>query len=214
MRMVEMVHSGFAAMVICWLACAPALACEGEVLFQDDFSTRTPGWPQAHGVAIENGRLVITVEANEAATFISEAGQYARFELCVELRQEVSDPKTGWGGLVFWAADDNNYFLFEVATNGYVALSQKSYGTWVHGLVVKSTQGVVKPGPPPNRLRVVTGTSSLFPMARFFVNDTEVFAYVSRNTTGSPKKIGLAGNAPKDRKALFRFDDIRVTKAP
>jgi hypothetical protein len=203
-----------AALVASCLAGAPALACEGEVLFEDDFSAAKPGWPQSEGVAVENGRLVMTVEANQAATLVSEAGQYAKFELCAELRQEVSDPRTGWGGLVFWAADDNNYFLFEVATNGYAALSQKSYGTWFHGLVVKSTQGVVKPGPLPNRLRVVTGTSSLFPMARFFVNDTEVFTYVSRNTTGSPKKIGVAGNAPKDRKALFRFDDIKVTKAP
>jgi len=201
--------AGAAGLLALLMLSTPALACEGSsVLFEDDFSFADPAWGGFDGTAIENGVMTISIEATRGYTLENQAGFYADFDMCVDVVQRNDDPGTAWASLLFWGVDYENFYTFDVATNGYIKVSRLQNNRWLSPVEWTLTDGIVNAGETPNRLRVVVRGN----VATAFVNGQQVAQF-----RGQPPAdgglIGVYGAASETAAASYDFDDLRITSA-
>lgn len=191
-------------------ACAlPALACEGtSVLFEDDFSFRDPAWGNYDGTTIEGGTLSIEVNQGGGYTLLNQSGLYQDFDVCVDLVQHNDDPSNAWASIAFWGQDYENYYTFDVATNGYIKVSRLQNNRWLSPVEWTLTEGVVNAGEEANHLRVV-GQGNV---ATVFVNGQQVAKFRGQPPEGG-SLIGIYGAASTTSGATYDFTGFKVTTA-
>jgi len=205
--MVRYLAAGVAALAM--LASAgQSFACEGSsVLFEDDFATADPSWGNYSDMKIGNGVLTLLVNPASSYALENQSGYFeGNYDVCVDVIQKNTDPATSWAGVLFWGTDYDNYYLFQVATNGYIAVARKQKGKWLNPVNWFQTEGTVKSGTESNQLRVViTGNK-----VTGYVNGKELLTFKGQPPDGGGL-LGIYGNSPKDAAASYDFDNFKVT---
>ena len=187
----------------------PALACEGStVLFEDDFSFRDPAWGNYDGTIIADGALTIEVNQGGGYTLLNQASLYEDFDVCVDLVQHNDDPTNAWASIAFWGLDYENYYTFDVATNGYIKVSRLQNNRWLSPVDWTLTEGVVGQGEQVNHLRVV-GQGNV---ATVFVNGQQVAKFRGQPPQGG-SLLGIYGAASTTAGATYDFTNFKVTTA-
>lgn len=187
-----------------------ALACKGpEILYDDTFDSQDSSWGQYDGMEFKDGALTVKPAAGGNYRLQNEASLYDDFDVCVDLVQKNPDPANAFGGIIFWAADYENYYVFVVAANGYVELLRLQRNKWLTPLPWTKLEDTIKPGAEVNQLRVVAKGRDV----TLFVNDKEV-----RKIKGQPpqggSKLGLYSELTNKIEGEFVYDNFVVTNVP
>ena len=197
------------------IACSPAFACKGKSLFSDDFREVDESWgTDAASVTVEDGRVKIKADPNSGYKILYPSTSFDNFDYCVTARMPnnlAATNPTGdaTGGLLFWASDYANFFIFEVSANGMVAVERMTKSKWTTILNWRKAEGVnVGPGAK-NRLRVTASNGSL----TFTINETRVGTIKAPQPEGAGQ-VGLRAQSEKGKRDAWKFSDLLVTDAP
>jgi hypothetical protein len=188
----------------------PGWACQGKtIIFEDTFQDESGGWEEDKDAKVKNSAMVVTIvpqntvlpELN-ATFFVKDA------DLCME-GSFPSQPQGSGIGLIFWASDYKNYYLFLVKHSGSTVLTRRTDGKWVNifdqdSPLVKTERGAV------NLVRVVIKGN----LISTFVNGSKI-----KDTRAQPpqgeSRFGFYTQIDKPQQAedarIFTFKSYRVT---
>ena len=192
---------------------SPAFACKGpNNLFSDDFREVDESWgTDPASVSVEDGKVKIKADANSGYKILYPTTSFDSFDYCVSVRMpnnvHVTNP-TGdaTAGLIFWASDYSNFFVFEVSANGQVGVERQIKSKFTTILAWRAVDGVNTGPGAKNRLRVTASGNSL----TFMINDTKVGSIKAPQPDGGGQ-IGLYAQSEKDRRDAWKFFDLAVT---
>jgi hypothetical protein len=192
------------------LAGASAYACQGKtVLFEDNFETLEPTWgAKDDAFYLEDGRLVLKPGLDEYYSALNTAGFYDNIDYCVRIYSVNADPAgNSFAGVMFWATDYDNYYYALIAGDGAVGIFRRQ-----RGKTLKQTDWTVfdaanKGKEAVNELRVVT----IGKEASVYVNG-KLFKTMKGQPPENGQEIGVRATSSKGEKAIYAFDDIKVTE--
>jgi hypothetical protein len=188
---------------------AHAACTSGTVLFQDDFDSLQPTWGEGAGwLKVDAGRLAASPPPGSTDWAANTAGVYDDVDLCVTVTTLTGvTPDDARVGLVFWYADENNFYAFEYAPNGKASVWRRQRGKWLAQIKWADAPGALPGDGAENQLQVTTSGGE----ARFFVNGQE-FKTLSGSPPENGQGIGLIAGSPDAGAARFAFDNLRVMK--
>jgi hypothetical protein len=204
----------FARVVIAGLAlaigCSAADACQGsKVLFEDKFTTADPTWgPQSDKFKIAGGKAIMTAPLNNDYWAWNTGFVFEDADICytVTLVDKVSDPTKTYAGLMFWVADNQNFYVFLTSPNGSFKVSRRVAGQWVNDPIAWTPADALKQGPnQPNAVRVKLEGNTVTAE----INGKQVISFHAQPPSRA-SAIGLqtlSGPAPD----AYAFSDLKVT---
>lgn len=142
------------------------------------------------------------------ATFLTRSGDY-----CLDGSFPKSVPKLGIVGLVFWAADYNNLFDFQVTSAGRAQLFRKATGNWI--TVLDNTSAAVKTAPgSSNEVRVVAKDG----LMDLYVNGQKIGAMRAQMPASGNLRFGFyfeigSGTPDSPDARVFNLKDYSVNAA-
>ena len=201
-------------LVMIAFASGPALACKGrEVLFEDKFQEEDSAWDIAESegatVTIGGGKLEIKANKEWSRMVLYGGGTFREGDICVDyIMPQTKDPAVA--GMLFWAANYGNAFVFMVNTVGEAKIIRRqvakdkvdtsTISDWTAAPAVKKNPGAT------NQLRVVLKGNS----ASTFINDRPFKNFKGVGSYGA--QIGLFGWAEKSQPTAWQFTSVVVTE--
>jgi hypothetical protein len=191
------------------LAANAAIACQGKtVLFEDKFEDDSGGWDPDKSVTFENSAMIIRVAKDDQARQERNAAFALRdADICVEAAFPTTETDNVVG-LVFWAPDYMNHYLFQIASAGTAALYRKVNGKWT--AIHSQDMDAVKKTPGVSNLLRVTLKGNLISM---YVNGVKYRDQRAQSPT-TETFFGVFGGREKtgdERK--FTFKNFKATSA-
>jgi hypothetical protein len=112
-----------------------------------------------------------------------------------------------YAGLIFWGVDKDNYYSLLITADGYASVFRRQKGRALSQVDWTEFDGIKKGGDAVNQLRVVTKGNE----ATLYVNGKQF-----QTITGQPPEdgwqFGVRAASPKNSKAIYGFDNIKVTE--
>jgi hypothetical protein len=186
------------------------LACQGsKVLFEDRFESADPTWgPESEKFKISAGQAVLRPPGGQYFWAWNTGFLFEDADVCysVTMLDKASDPTLSYGGLMFWVADNDNFYAFITASNGYFKVGRFVSGDWVTDPIGWTTASALKQGPgQTNSVRVkFEGTQ-----VTAEINGTQVVSFKAQ-APAKPSAIGLiAGSGPQSDG--WAFSGLKVT---
>ena len=189
--------------------CGAAVACQGsQVLFEDGFETLAPTWGNADDAFfLEDGQLTIMPGYDEYYASLSTMGTYEDIDYCLNLEAIKADPEgNSFAGLLFWAIDYDNYYYVMVTAEQSISVFRRQRGRVLPQLRWASFDALKRGNGEVNELRVVTVGNT----ATVYVNGRE-YGTIKGQPPGDGQQIGVRATSPRNDRAVWGFDDIRVT---
>lgn len=186
-----------------------AAACggSGRLVYIDAFDKLSADWGEENKfVKVTGGELVIT-QTDRSYSLFAEP-MYRNVDYCATVKLTESSKLSGsYGGLAFWARDNDRYFTFQITLDGYATVYEYNYGDWTALIDDRAFSAIKKGIGAVNELRVVTKGSN----ATFFVNGQEFDTIQSKATPGT-QHIGFSIEGPEgtNSRATFAFDNLEV----
>ena len=198
------------AMAGIFLAASPVLACKGpNVQFSDDFREVDASWGSEPGiVSVEEGKVKIKADANSGYNIMYSGTPFDDADICVT----VSSPKDATtknqaaGGLIFWGADYDNFYVFEIDPVGNVALQRKLKGKYTVVMPWKASNLIKTDPGAKNMLRVTTSGNSI----TLYINDLKLASLKGQVPPGGGA-VGLHSESEKAKHDTWKFSDLKVT---
>jgi hypothetical protein len=201
-----------AAGLACFLASGGAAmaACKAtpDSLFEDQFTQLDDAWGNFDNYDVENGKLVIKPPAGYNTSAINNSSLYDEVDTCVEMSAEAPAPEGSCGSIIFWAVDYDNYYSFQVSTEGQASFWRRQRGRWLSQVGWHDAPGAEKGATVINELRVITSGKT----AKLYVNG-QLFKQVKGQPPKDGSLIGLLACSPNDASAHISFSDL-VVNAP
>jgi hypothetical protein len=192
------------------LAFGVALACQGpNTIYSDDFKTADPSWGTYDGTRIENGKLTVTAAADRIYQLQNQSGFFDDIDFCADMVQHTDDPGNSDGGLLFWATDSDNYYLFLVSITGRAKVVRRQAGRWVTPVAFTANDAIKTKNTDANSLRVVTKGN----VATFYVNGKQ-FSQLKGFPPQGGGLIGVFGEAGPKAPVAFDFTNLKITNVP
>lgn len=192
------------------ISVAPATACKGDkVLFDDDFSTLDRTWgTQSEQLGVKGGRLVVKPASNMVFWSWNPGFTFDDADACVTVSLvETSDPTNSGAGLMFWVKDNANFYVMNIASNGYYKVNRKVAGKWAADPIPWTQTDAINQGPSQsNVLRVTTRGQSV----TLAVNDKEVARFRAQAPDG-PTYVGVFATSAKPDTDTWAFANLKVT---
>jgi hypothetical protein len=196
----------------------PGLACQtsafespgsGSVLFQDDFSDTGSGWLQGQD---EIGIAEYTQEGFRIFVSSDLAGKISilRLQSFEDVRLEVDATKIGGPddndyGLVCRYVDENNFYFFEISSDGYSGIGKyKDNQLVMIGAVQMQPSEAIVQGAATNRLRADCVGTTL----TLYVNGTQVAQ--GSDTDFTKGEVGLIAGTFETPGADIFFDNFSI----
>jgi hypothetical protein len=116
--------------------CGSALACseqqKGNVVFEDNFADDSGGWNLWDHGKIEPPTYVLILDKDLGAALTeNQTFDFKEGDFCVDVTLPPAPADNNIsGGIVFWAAEFNNYYLLQIGTNSGAGLFRKTNGNW------------------------------------------------------------------------------------
>lgn len=201
-----------AAGLACFLASGGAAmaACKAtpESLFEDQFDKLDDAWGNFENYDVEDGKLVIHPPAGYNTSTINNSSLYDEVDTCVEMSAETPVQEGSCGSIIFWAVDYDNYYSFQVSTEGQASFWRRQRGRWLSQVSWRDAPGVEKGATVINELRVITSGKT----AKLYVNG-QLFKEVKGQPPKDGSLIGLLACSPNEASARITFDNL-VVNAP
>jgi len=204
------------AVILGLFAVVPALAvtCPGTVVFHDDFTTLNPTLnaetTEGSKVTVQGGKAEITfLKAPMGRAMEYQGTQFGDGNVCLTVSPLVSDKaEDQTAGIIFWASDLNNFYVFEVQVNGAFCVSELSLnGTWTFAVPWQASAATKMGVGVANTLRVQTAGNT----ATLFINDQQVGTF-----TGTPpaatSQVGFFTGSSSKTADTWDVSDLTVTK--
>jgi hypothetical protein len=182
---------------------------EENVLFQDDFSDPESGWLQGEDdtgyAGYDQGGFRILVATDLSAKLsILRTPSFADVRLEVEATK-LSGPDDNDYGLVCRYVDENNFYFFEISSDGYSGIGKFKDNEllMISAAQMQSSEAIVQ-GKATNRLRADCAGSRL----TFYVNGTKVAE--GEDTDFSEGYAGLIAGTFETPGVEILFDNFAV----
>jgi hypothetical protein len=198
-----------AAVLALTIAASPALACKGEEIYADDFSSSDGPWANAPWFSIGGGAAEFKMEAGNSGFIPYLGGNFKEFDVCVDIANPAvknadAPPVAGLG---FWFNDFQNMAAVLLTPGGVMFSIRNSKG---RNLLAAPPRKI-------NALKVGNGTTNTLRITvkgqnvTFYANDTRVGAI-----RGTPEDglIGLLAESEKDQVTSWKFSNFKLTEAP
>lgn len=190
------------------LLISPVSADESVGLFSDHFASLDPGWGAANANKnVSDGKLVLKPDANSGFSTIRSGSYFRDADIRVKVRL-ASGGTDESAGLVFWAADVDNYYLAQITTDAMVGITRFVHNRQLTPLSYATNKAVNKGLGQTNELRVLTVGKS----ATLYVNGQEI-----ATTAGFPPpsggRIGLHAESGATV-YTWEFSDLEVLQPP
>lgn len=173
--------------------------------FADKFDTLDPTWGEYENYKVEDGKLVINPPAGFNTSTINTASLYDDVEVCVEMTVLEPVNKGTCGSIIVWAIDYDNYYSFQVSTEGEASFWRRQRGRWLSQVAWQDADGYDKAPGAVNELKVSTEGN----MARLYING-KLFKEVRGQPPKDGQQVGLLACSPTDEKARVAFDNFVV----
>ncbi|MBL9094419.1 MAG: hypothetical protein JNL96_24570 [Planctomycetaceae bacterium] len=170
------------------LASSVAFAEEkvGETLFKEDFAVLDPGWGAASDrQRVEGNRLILSPMSNSSYRTLYQGDVYSD----IDARAEVAlaqGPESNPGGLIFWAADGEHYYVAVVTGDGRFGVMRMVGGRWLYPVQFQKSEALKTGLNAVNEVRIVTHGNT----ATMYGNGKELVAFTGHPTT-SENLIGF-----------------------
>jgi hypothetical protein len=187
-----------------------ALACQGsKVLFEDKFDSADPTWgPETDKFKITGGQAVVRPSAGEYYWSWNTGFLFEDADICYSatMLDKPSDPSLSYGGVMFWVADNENFYAFITASNGYFKVGRRLSGNWVTDPIGWTVSPSLKQGPgQANTVRVKLEGNQVTAE----INGTKAVTFKAQ-PPDRPSAIGiLSGSGPEP--GSWAFSGLKVT---
>jgi hypothetical protein len=204
----------FLASVALMVSNGPSFACPDKgSIFQDSFTDQSGGWENDPGMKFGSTGLQVAVapgkvsDAELNATFYATDGDF-----CTDAVFPKVVPNTAFVGLIFWATDYNNYYMFQITTAGRAQFYRRLNGNWI-SIFDAANPAIKTAAAAANEIRVVAKNN----MSTFYVNGQKI-----TNMRGQPPQspnarfgyyVQLDATAPADGRT-FGLKNYTVNAAP
>jgi hypothetical protein len=198
-----------AAMIALTIAASPALACKGEEIYTDDFTSADGLWATAPWFSISGGSAEFKMAPGNSGFIPYLGGNFKDFDMCVditnpEFKNSDSPPVAG---LAFWFKDFQNMTaVLSVPLGGMFAIRTTNGRTLLASPPRK--HDAIKAGPgAKNTYRVTAKGNNI----TFYANDQRVGVF-----RGPPQdaSLGLIAESEKDQTNSWKFSNFKLTEPP
>jgi len=198
-----------AAVLALTIAASAALACKGEEIYSDDFSSADGPWITAPWLSIAGGTAEFKLEPGKMGIVPYLGGNFKEFDACVDIANPAfknTDPPPV-AGLAFWAKDFDNLAAVLMAPMGMMFSIRSSKGRTLLTAPPKKVDALKVGNGAINTLRVTAKGNNV----TFYANDQRVAAF-----KGTPEDgvIGLFAESEKDQITSWKFSNFKITEAP
>jgi hypothetical protein len=187
-----------------------ALACQGsKVLFEDKFDSADPTWgPESDKFKIGGGQAVVRPPGGLYFWSWNTGFLFEDADICYSstMLDKPTDPTLSYGGLMFWVADNENFYTFITASNGYFKVGRRLSGNWVTDPIGWTVSPSLKQGPgQANTVRVKLEGNQVTAE----INGTKAVTFKAQ-PPDRPSAIGiLSGSGPEP--GSWAFSGLKVT---
>ena len=198
-----------AVLIAAIVVATPAFACKGgQELFSDDFSAPDSAWRSHDDFSIFAGRMRLRPPAGAGALIVYEGGSFRDADICVDVTiPESRNQKAVHGGLIFWSANREEFYVFEITADGRAAVSRRHDGKWSSLVPFKRADGFKPGGAAATMLRLTLKGNN----GAAYVNDEAFSAF-----TGQPPRdgglIGFFGRSEPYVANIWTFANLKITK--
>lgn len=191
---------------------APAGCSEAKPIFEDRFANHDQAWgPQDDRIAIAGGEASFKPDPGTGMFRWNRAFMFSDVDVCanVRLAKNTPDPTASYAGLLFWVADNKNYYQAVIAPNGYFTVARIVDGKVEAKRPVGWTQidAVKKGAKEKNTMRIAAKGDQV----KIFINGKEVASFKGEPPKG-PSHIGMfAASGPAKPGDNWQISDLRVS---
>lgn len=189
------------------VATAQNSAADGAVLLEDNFEFLDPGWgEESQWVKLSEGALNLISGVDEYVRCRYQGEVYNDANISVECCLD-SGPEGSYGGLLFWVAGYDDYYVLEYDTVGdaCVARVAKDKRT-TFPMPWKHVDAVKKDRKEKNVLRVETRGK----LATVYINGQKIATVKGQPPTGGGF-VGFCGGSSKGGGATWKFRNLKIT---
>jgi hypothetical protein len=205
--------AGVALFVIGWTAGTPTPAAEpaaAALLYEENFDTPS-GWNEYEdedtSAEYVEGGYRLGVKSADFVTWGNpeDLPQFSDFRIDVDAWQVEGPLDNNLGVLVRYQGDDENFYWFQISSDGYYSVDLMQAGEWVSLLGWETSTAIQQGVGVVNHLRVDCNGSQF----DFTVNGTHLATVTDANfASGS---IGVAAGAFGEPGVVIQFDNLKVT---
>lgn len=204
-----------AALASALAVASPSLvsACEGKnVVLAEKFEDDLNGWDQNNAYKFGGKGVQVTLPAeNDNNRELNNSFLARNADFCLTGRFPAMVDEPAGFGLIFWATDYRNFFVFQVDSRGKASFYRYTAGRWIH-VYSEDTSAINKEPGAANRIRVVTKGN----VVSTYVNGSKIRDLRSQGPTGDARfGIYVQTNKPMEEASArtFNFDDYTVTSS-
>ena len=202
---------GGIALAVGLAAMAPsgvALACGGgQVLYEDTFEALEPTWGTADdSFFLDDGRLTVMPGYDQYYSALNTMGTYEDADICFDVEAIKADREgNSFAGPIFWAIDYDNYYYLLITAEQSIAVFRRQRGRVLPQLRWTRFEALRPGNNTVNQIRIVTTGNT----AAIYVNGT-FYATMKGQPPVDGQQIGLRATSPRNERAVWAFDNIRV----
>jgi len=198
-----------AAVLALTIAASPALACKGEEIYADDFSSSDGPWAPAPWFSIAGGAGEFKLEPGNTGIVPYLGGNFKEFDACVDIANPVfkNPDAPPVAGLAFWANDFQNMAAVLLSPVGVMFAVRNSKGRSLLASPPRKVPALKAGNGAVNTLRVTVKGQNV----TFYANDQRVATF-----RGNPEDglIGLIAESEKDQVTSWKFSNFKLTEPP
>jgi hypothetical protein len=198
-----------AAVFALTIAASPALACKGEEIYTDDFSSSDGPWANAPWFGIAGGAAEFKMEPGQSGFIPYLGGNFKEFDVCVDIAnptfKNADAPPVA--GLAFWFNDFQNMAAVLLTPAGVMFSLRNSKGRTLLTAPARKINSLKGGNGTTNTLRVTVKGQNV----TLYANDVRVGAF-----RGTPEDgvIGLLAESEKDQVTSWKFSNFKLTEPP
>ena len=193
----------------------PAGCADSKAIFEDRFTKHDQAWgPQDDRLTISGGEAAFKPSPGTGMFRWNRAFMFSDVDVCanVRLAKNTPDPTASYAGLLFWVADNKNYYQAVIAPNGYFTVARVVDGKVEAKRPVGWTQleAVKKGAKEKNTMRIAAKGDQV----KVFINGKEAASFKGEAPKG-PSYIGMfAASGPAKPGDTWEISDLRVSATP
>lgn len=182
----------------------------GELLYEETFDDPASGWDTYSEddtwAGYVDGEYRLEVYRDNYVTWGNpEPGlDLDGFVIEVDARQVEGPLDNNFGLLVRYQADDENYYWFEISSDGYYSVDLMQAGEWITLVGWQTSEAINQGGGATNHLQVISDGSQF----SFYANGTHL-TDVTDNAL-DVGNVGLAAGSFDEPGVVVHFDNVKV----
>ncbi len=174
----------------------------GEQLFADDFSSDKGVWGLANGIVFDGEQIILNVPDTNNYLWTTIGTEFDNADFQVE-GEKLGGPDDNSFGVIFRFQDANNYYAYEISSDGFYVVNKLVDGSWTQ-LIEWSSSPLIETGYATNQVAVEMMGNHY----SFFINGVQVDSMTDDTFSGG--SIGLIASSYSEPDVSVGFDNALV----